>query len=82
MSAEFDKALAGLQGAMSEGVNIAIDEIRRRALYPDLAAMEKRTRQISRAQATLPLSQADSEKVHLIHHIDMLKRELGKLKQI
>lgn len=58
-----------------------LDNIRRRALYPDLASMQSRTQQIGRAQAALPLDQADSDKVHLLFHIDMLQQELQRLKE-
>ena len=78
MSEEFKQAVEGLRAAATEGVNIQLDMIRRQALYPDLTAMEKRTAQIKRERAAIPINEADQDVEHLLHHIDMLKKELGK----
>ena len=76
MSLELQKALEGLQRASAEGANILLEQCRIRALYPDLDAMEKRTKIISRRQAAIPINEADKDMEHLLHHIDMLKKEL------
>lgn len=73
---EFTSAIEELQKARAEGVNLLIDIQRRRALYPDLPSMEPRTRAIMFEQAALPVNEADSDIMHLLYHIDMLKKAL------
>ena len=78
MSEEFQKAIDGLREAAAEAVNLQVEMIRRKALYPDLTAMEKRTAQIRRERAAIPINEADQDVEHLFHHIDMLNKELRK----
>ena len=78
MSEEFNQAIAGLREAAAEAANLQVEIIRRRALYPDLSAMEKRTAQIRRERAAIPINEADQDVEHLLHHIDMLNKELRK----
>lgn len=78
MSENIQKLMDNLRTLQQEAVAIQVESIRRRAMYPDLAAMDKRTSQISMAQASLPIAQTDDEKVHLLRHIYMLRKELRK----
>ena len=76
---ELQQAIDGLRAAAAEAVNLKVDMIRRQALYPDLAAMEKQTAKIRLARAAIPLNEADKDVEHLLHHIDMLNKELRKV---
>jgi hypothetical protein len=78
MKSSQNVALDALQCSLTEGVNLLIEKHRRLALYPDLAAMEKHTRVIQQRQASIPINDANKDVEHLLHHVDMLNRELRK----
>lgn len=76
---ELQQALDGLRVATAEAVNIKVDMIRRQALYPDLTAMEVQTAKIRLAAASTPINEVNKDIDHLLHHIDMLNKELRKM---
>jgi hypothetical protein len=77
-SEDLEKAMQELGDAQKEGVNLILDSIRRRALYPTLASMEPRTREIMLKYASIPINETNQEIEHLLRHIDMLKKEIRK----
>lgn len=67
-----------LQESINEAVNLQLDIIRRRALYPTLDSMDVRTNEIKTRTAAIPLDKVNRDVDHLLHHIDELKAELRK----